>query len=214
MSEVPTIGYLQLTLHLVNGSRKQFVQTDPDTAQKILDQLRPERFFAQKQLHLFSDESITLIPLEHIERVDLQTDPLPVWPHNERIHGVDEITEEDFLRIQRREPPPPPPVVLGRPMPAKPPLQIGILVEFRSGCTAYLSVYPRMPEAAIRSSEVPTSEDMSLFFQHLFARPVLFGKMEDEEGIFLLNPANVIRFTLAPPPPEPSAGAWPLRMNA
>ncbi|HVK03610.1 MAG TPA: hypothetical protein VM490_09050, partial [Armatimonadaceae bacterium] len=110
----PTVGYLHLTLHLVSGGRYQFVQSDPDRAQGILDQVRPERLFAQKQLLIAADEVVTVVPTENVERIDLRSDPLPDWtPLAPNVLSVSEITEESYLRILRREPPPPPPPVMG-----------------------------------------------------------------------------------------------------
>jgi hypothetical protein len=104
-----------------------------------------------------------------------------------------------------------------------------ILVRTRSGASNYLRVRRRpatgaAPEvvavaevvAEAASWTVPTArpavtaEDAHHFLSHLFARPVLFGRTEDRDGLFLLNPANAVSFTLAPPPPGSVAGAWPM----
>ena len=204
----PDVGYIHLTLHLVNGKQRPFVQPESQAAQNLLNHLRPERIFAQKQFLISGKDSVTIIPSENVERVDFRSDPLPGWAHSETIHSVHEVSAEEFLQIQRREPPAAP-LVLGRPMPP-PPAQFGLLVELRSGLMTYLSIRPKLPIAGGPPVVKPTPEDTRLFLQHLFTRPILFGNMIDDQGIFLLNPANAVRFTLTPPPPEPSAGSWML----
>ena len=197
--------YLHLTLHLVNGGRQQFVQTETETANHLLDHFRPERLFAQKQVLLQGDDSVTILPTENIERIDLRSEPLPVWTHTEFISSIEEITEEDFLRILRREQAAPR-KVLGRAVPA-PPSEIGAMAELRSGKIVYLSVRRKPPIAAGGPITPPTPDDLRLLLQHMFTRPVLFGAGADGQSLFLLNPANVLRYTLTPTPPETVAGA-------
>jgi hypothetical protein len=229
------VAYLHLTVQLISGDRQQFVQTDPDAAANILDQIRPERLFAQRHFILSGRGAATVIPTESVERVEVRTDPLPEWPyHPADIVGIDEIAEEEFLRVQRREPAPPI-RVLGRIVPSAG-TDMAILVRTRSGAANYLSVRRRrapgaapdvvavaevVAEAAswavptARRAVTPvTAEDAHHFLSHLFARPVLFGRTEGGDGLFLLNPANAVSFTLAPPPPGSVAGAWPMRSAA
>jgi hypothetical protein len=230
------VGYLHLTVQLISGDRQVFVQTDPNTAQHVLNQIRPERLFAQRHFIIAGAGAATIIPTESVERVEVRTDPLPDWPYfPPDVAGIEEITEEAFRRVQRRGQPPPV-RVLGRLLPAPRP-EMAILVRVRSGAATYLRVRLRRPFAgdgagrsvpdviseavaevvaeAVAWEVVPahpqvTAEDAHRFLSHLFARPVLFGRTEDGDGLFLLNPANAVSFTLAPPPPGSVAGAWPM----
>ena len=227
------VGYLHLTVQLISGDCQRFIQTDPGAARHILDQIRPEQLFAQRHFILSGRGAATVIPTESVERVEVRTDPLPDWPyHPADVIGIDEITEEEFQRAQRREPPRPV-RVLGRQMPA-PRTDLAILVRTRSGAANYLRVRRRhdsgagratsdvvakavaevVAEAAAWSIPTPrqavTAEDSHRFLSHLFDRPVLFGRTEDGDGLFLLNPANAVSFTLTPPPPGSVAGAWPM----
>jgi hypothetical protein len=205
------VAYVHLTLHLVSGEQQQFVQTDPDAAQNLLDHLRPERIFAQKQFMIAGDDTVSLLPTEKVERVDLRTTTLPEWPHHDEFAAVTEISGETFRRIQSREPLPPPPLVLGRPMPPAPPAEIAVGVSMPSGATTYMSIRTKLPARTSGPVLRPTADDTRLHLQHLCTRPVLFGNLEDEQGVFLLNPSAAVRFTLAPPPPQTLAGAWEMQ---
>ncbi|HVK07121.1 MAG TPA: hypothetical protein VM490_26875, partial [Armatimonadaceae bacterium] len=102
---------------------------------------------------------------------------------------------------------------------------IGVLVEMRSGAITYVSVRMKRPDDGTAAAaadgaaspppamERPTPEDSRLFLQHLFDRSVLFGRMDDDQGIFLLNPAIAVRCALTPPPPlPPGTGIWHMNL--
>jgi hypothetical protein len=170
--------------------------------------LRPERVFAERQILLVGTDSMTVLPAESVERIELRSDVLPEWSHAQGVASINEITEEEFRQIQRHDPPVPR-KVLGRLMPT-PPVEIGMMVDMRSGHATYLSIQFEAGEGVLARD--PTPDDIRLFLRHLFNRPVLFGSMEDEEGFFLLNPANAVRFTLAPAPQQTLAGSWPMEI--
>lgn len=211
LDKIPEVGYLHLTLRLISGGRMQFLQSDPDAAQRILETMQPDRVFAQKPILLTSGESMTIIPTDTIERIDVRSEPLPDWRHPLGITVVEEIAEDAFARIQRREPPPPPRPGAAPPVPA----EIGVAVELRSGNIVYLSVRPDLStedDALARPERTP--DDTRILLEHLFERPVLFGRSEGEDAFFLINPANAVRFTLAPGIAESVGGAWPMDIVA
>jgi len=190
-------SYLHVSLYLTSGGRHSFVQRDAKAAQSLLQQLRPERLFAQKHLMLASRGSVTAIPCAFIERVELRSDQSLAHPQRPGIGAVEQVTEEDFHRMEHR---------ISR---ERIPQEFGMAIELASGSAFYLRVHLERQ----RPSELPrslTADDSSRFLAHLFTGPALFGDTEDRLGLFVLNPANAVRFTLAPAPPEPAAGAWPM----
>lgn len=200
------VGFLHLTLCLVNGGRQFLLQTEPVVAQGLLDTLRPERLFAQKQFQFVGGDYVTVIPSESIEKIELRSDPVPDWPYRETVLSVQEVSEEEFQRIRRREIPTHT-NALGQIVTVQV-AQIGLAVELRSGATIYLRLRLRRTTDTDSEMNPPTVDDVRFFLQHLFSQPVLFGELEDNQGVFLINPANAVRFTITPPPPAPLLGAW------
>jgi len=198
MSETsPTISYLHITTHLVNGKRQHFLQKNAHEAQHILDQVRLDRLFAQKHFTFASDDSITIIATESVERLDVRADFLPTPPHSAPIVSVEEVAEDEFQHAHRsldeNERP-----------------KVVMLVELRSGAVMYLRV-----RFAPFDGERPefTPDDSRLFLTHLFTRPVLFGTTEDGQGLFLLQPGAIDRFTIAPAPPVSTPGSWAMNRH-
>ncbi|MGC4043168.1 MAG: hypothetical protein QM758_05145 [Armatimonas sp.] len=207
------IGFIQLTIHLTSGGKQQFLQTDPELAEALLEHLRPERIFTQPQILIAGTDAVTVLAADSVERIDLCSDPLPDWPHRVGITDIHEILEEDFQRIQRREHKLP----SERPVPGSgnppPPLELGVAAELRSGAVAHMSVHPRPPQnLGDGVADTPlTPDDARAFLRHLFDRSVVFGRMEENAGVFLINPANAVRFVLTPPPPVQSLpSVWPM----
>jgi len=75
--------------------------------------------------------------------------------------------------------------------------------EMRSGRTLLLRV---TPAPTGRDSALPI--DHELMLSHLFRYPALTGRRE-EGGVFLLNPAAIVRFTAFPAPPLAPTAALP-----
>lgn len=199
----PTVGkYLELTIHRISGRRQQFIQTDPIAIWKFQEQWHPERFFTQKQVMLATQDSVTVIPTDSIERVELRSQPLPEWRHHDNVADIEEITEEAFHQAQmapREEP-------LIRPVQHLP--EIVLSVEMRSGKTLFLRIRPNRRQNSIAYPHPPLTEnDVHSFLAHLFCRSVICGKSSDGQVLFLLNPSQVEQFTITPAPPKSVAGA-------
>jgi hypothetical protein len=201
------VEYLHLTAYSTDAGRQEFLQSDPEIAGAILSHLCPERLFVQKQLVFTGCDSVTVLPTERIEWIRLRGAQLPAeWHQAVPLAALTEISEEAFDRIRRRQWAPRR-IDLDRFVSAPPAREIGMLVEMRSGAAIFLSVRPYEAAAA--------AGDVGWLLSDLFSRSVLFGRCsddQDDEAIFLLNPANAVRFTLAPAPSAPVAGAWPMQM--
>lgn len=204
---VSTVGrYLELTVYRSSGRRQQFVQTDPVAIVKIQEQWHPERFFTQKQVMLATQDAVTVIPTDGIERVELCANPLPEWHHHDNVAEIEEITEEAFRLAQsapREEP-------FIRPAQQFP--DIILCVEMRSGTSVFLRIRPNRRLSSIAYPRPPLTEsDAHSFLAQLFCRSVICGKTRDGQAIFLLNPSQVEQFTITPGPTKAVAGALPLQ---
>ncbi len=190
--------YLQLTVQMVNGNREEFVQSDPEIAGTILGNVRPDRLFNTPHITLIDAGAVTIFPTDRIERLELRSDPLPRWQQRPQISEVEEISASTFQHIAQRSQ-------------GHLPMEYGMQAEMRSGINYYLRIRFRRPTGS-ELREPLTADDTGRFLAHLFTGPAVFGSSRTEDCLFLLNPANVVRFTLAPPPAAVS-GAWKMRMR-
>ncbi|MGC4044415.1 MAG: hypothetical protein QM758_11505 [Armatimonas sp.] len=189
---------VHLTLHLINGRRLVFEQIDPHKAEVLLEHLRPERIFSQKNLLIANHASVTVIPSRDVERIDLRSPLVKSWHGGSLTRATQEVDVEQYARLLSRPYTPPNPDAR-RP---DPPREIGICVELRSGEQLTLISHP-LPGDAVGAGRDPmlTPDDAAVFLQHLSERPVVIGALQDGHGVFLLNPLNAMRFEISPPPP-------------
>lgn len=201
-------SYVQVDLQLVSGQHHQFAQNEACLAQQVLGHLRPDRVYTQKSMIFHDAKGVTIQPTEGVERMDLFSDALPQWPHVERIVAIEEIDVEEFQCLAQRDPLPTL-RILGRTVPTLP-TEFGAAVELRSGAVVYFRILTEKVEVSARERSEITADDTRQFLTHFFTRPIVFGWTRDRRGIFLLNPANIVRYALSPAPQESVAGAWPM----
>jgi len=181
-----TPAYLDIHLHFVNGRDARFVQTDSKEAQHVLEQIHPDRVFTARPVLTIGDPaSISLVPCSSVERIDFYVDPLPDWPYHNEVRDAEEITEDLFHARDRLSP------------------ELVARFELVSGAVTYLRLHFQPSRGPV------TPLDASLFFSHLLSGPSLRGRMEG--GVFLINPANIVRVTIYPGPSEPPTGSWNAR---
>lgn len=204
----PTTNAVRMTVHLTNGRHYPFVQADSCMGSQILTQMRPDRLFTGKNFIFHEAHEVSILPTDGVERLDLFSESLPVWSHAEHIVALDEISDVEFRKMEQRDPPRTI-RVLGRAVPTLP-TEFGAAVELRSGAVVYFRITREQVEVSARERSEITADDTRQFLTHFFTRPVIFGRTLDGGGIFLLNPANIVRYILSPAPPESVAGAWPM----
>lgn len=197
-TEASQVSGVHLTLHLTDGRRLSFQQPDPQKAEALLEHLRPERIFSQKNLLIASAASVTVIPAREVERIDLRSSKVASW-HSGSLNGMTaEVDAAEFERIASR-PYSPPNLGARRP---DPPKEIGVAIELRSGAEITLVARPFSRVAMdVGSDPMLIPDDAAAFLQHLSERPVVIGELRDQRGVFLVNPMNALRFEISPPPP-------------
>jgi hypothetical protein len=182
---------LEIHIHCVDGHVGAFVQPDGAVARRILEQVHPTRLFAQHQLMISGEGSLTVFPSAAVVRVDLVTEECPEWPFAFGVSDVAEITAEEFTR--RLDPDAPRPEQPGGTVVRH------IQIELTNGepvyCEARAHFTPRAPV------------EIAMFFQHLLSGPGLHARRLGG-GVLILNPAHVTRLSTYPGPPEAPPGAW------
>lgn len=179
---------LEMRIHLTNGSTARFVQPDHECAECLLADLQPQRLFRKPQIVLESDGSLTTIPSTAVEHIALLNVTMPAeWALNPEIEDVVEFSPDSLTAESEAS---------DRVMP-----DLFIEFEMRSGQISYLRVSTGDPQ------EIRLPLDAGLAFSHLLERPVVLGRRA-EGGIFLLNPANVVRFTVHSNPITALSGVY------
>lgn len=183
---------LELHFHLTDSKIARFVQNDEASAQKILRQIQPNRLFAQHHITLSCQGAMTSIPSSAIVRLDLITDNPPEWPFHYGASVIQEINEEEFRHRFRPQDYAAPPT----------PGQIVTFygeMELRSAERVYLEaqirIEPRLPL------------EQSVFIQQIFATGGMHARRRGN-GMVIINPANIVRFSFYPGPSDIVPGVW------
>jgi hypothetical protein len=187
---------LQIRIQSVDGSIATFAQTDPDVINRTLVELKPAQILSQTKITIGGNHSVTTFIPSLITRIDLITDRLSVWDFPFAIGALQELTEMEFHeylaeRQQRVQP---------RPSGDFP---IFLEIEMVNGQRSFLwmEVIAEFP-----------SDPLSKIYSLLNERSLIFERRTG--GIGVLNPANIVRFTVHPDPTKGPAEAWhPQQVN-
>jgi hypothetical protein len=183
---------LEIHVHTVDGHVAAFVQEDPERCRLLLEQMQPNRVFAQHHLTIASEHSLTVFPSASIVRIDLVTDDYPGWPFHFGIREVLEITEEEFrVRFDPEAP--------QEERPGAPVVRYGE-IELKNAERVFYEVHTLV--------EPRTPVELGMFFQQILSAPSLHA-LRLGGGAVLLNPAQIVRMTFYPGPPVPPPGSWP-----
>jgi hypothetical protein len=184
-------SYLEIHVHGIDGQVAAFVQSDPAAAAALLAHIQPGRVFTQSHLTIASEHSVTFFPCAAVARIDLVMDTFPDWPFYHGVSNILEITEEEFqerYRPEEREAEPPGALVVRF-----------TELELTSGERLVVEVHSR---------EIPrTAVDQAMFVQQILSAPSLYARRLGG-GAILLNPAQILRMTVYPGPPETPPNAW------
>jgi hypothetical protein len=189
----PNTMPLDILVRLTNGHTARFRQEDAEAARQLLNILKPDRLFAQRQLLIAGGDALTAFLCGVIEGIDLVTDDPPDWPFHRHMVGIWEITQEEFRRLSGV--PDRPPIALDRG-------PVFLEIEMVSGRRVCLKLRLDLPTVR------PLSLDIAVLMQQFFAGPSLHA-VRHGGGVILLNPANIVRILARPVPPEMPPGVWP-----
>jgi hypothetical protein len=182
---------------LQDGRVAKFAQNDATAIQKIVEHIQPNRLFAQHHLVLGGDQTMTAIQCSHIVRVDLVADNLPQWPFHHGVLDVKEISDDEFF--QRYDPEHYANLFRqGAPAPGTP-LVAFAEAELTSGERVFMELQVQAQER--------TPMDVGVLLQQIFSAAGLHARRRGG-GVAILNPANIVRFTLYPGPQVLPPNAW------
>ncbi len=192
----------EVHVYLVSGGCARFEQADAAEAEELMAQIQPDKVFGLRHLLLAGSGFVTTYPADAVEQIDFLVEIAPSWPPPPDFAEVAEIAPETYERAINR--------AQNRAYFETDPLEerwgerptVYAEVELRSRRTLYLrlTLAPQERESPYRS--------IGQLMARLTDAPALVG-LREEGGVFLLNPANIVRFAAYPtPPPLLCPGAW------
>jgi hypothetical protein len=195
---IHTMPDMQIRIHKVDGTDIAFVQNDPGEVKKILDSFQPARIFDQNRFTITDGDSITLLPVSKITRIDLLAE-LPahlVFPLG--IVDAVELNGAEFETLVRN------PVMREQweQMRTQEDSLVTFLdLELADGERLFLTqeMHIDLQSEALRNSGWFPLEGSSLCFRM-------------RSGcVAVLNLANLVRLTFFPKPVHALSGAWHAR---
>jgi hypothetical protein len=185
-----TTQSLQINIHKVDGSVATIAQSGAGLVNRILNELQPARIFNQERITIAGSHATTTFISALATRVDLINDQLSVWDFPFVIGALLELTEAEFHGFlderQRRMQPR---------LPGDFPTSLEI--EMVNGQRAFLWMEV--------IAGFPTSQ-LFRAYSSLKERSLVFGLRTG--GIGVLNPANIVRFTIHQDPLDGPAEVW------
>jgi len=188
---------MEIRIHTQGGSVETFFQDNPALVDRILKGIQSRSIFTGDIITIAGDYSLTTFVASRVNRVDLIAEDLPLWKHPTDILDVVELSEDEFrershvndpARLERR----------------RSPKQTGefavvfVEVEMTGGNRIFLAAKIKVALEAERLQRL----------HMMFSAPAVQFRMR-EGGTAILNPKNLVRFTLNPGPDITPIDAWP-----
>jgi hypothetical protein len=194
---MPALASVEIQIHLIDGSVSRFVVDKPGAAPDLIASIQPNKLFTQRNILIAGSRSMTAYPTAAVARVDFVMDGFPGWQFYHNLQDVMQITHEEFLarfnpenvdvdRTDRVVVPGDTSVAWG---------DIELNNAERLYTEARFVAQPAMPI------------DRSMLFEQLFESHYLYSRRRGG-GAILINPANIVRLTFYPGPPETPRNAW------
>ena len=185
-----TAKSLQINIHKVDGSVETFTQSGAGLMNRILKELQPARIFNREKITIAGNHTTTTLISALVTRVDLINDQLSVWDFPFVIGALLELTETEFHEFlnerQRRVQP-----RLSGDFPTS--LEIEMVNSQRA--FLWMEVIAGFPTSQLFRA-----------YSSLKERSLVFGLRTG--GIGVLNPANIVRFTVHQDPLNGPAEVW------
>ena len=188
---------LEIQVHLEDGRVAKFQQTDPVMIKYTLDNFQPTRVFSQKVLMFGDSDSLSAFQVNFVARIDLIAPYVPDYPFYNGVLDIQMISPEQFKERYT----PQTFADLREKAQATPGEPITVFSEFElvNGQRLFQQVCVRVEE------RLPLEQ--GIFVSQLFNAHGLHGRCPGG-GVVVVNPSNIVRFTLYPPPPTLPPGAW------
>ena len=188
---------MEIRIHTQRGSVETFFQDDPALAARILKGIQSTKAVTGDLITVAGDYSLTTFVASRVNRVDLIAEDLPRWKYPADILDVVELSEEEFrershlndpARLERRRSP-------------KRTGEFAVVfveVEMTGGDRIFLAAEIKVALEAERLQRL----------RLLFSAPAVHFRLP-QGGTSILNPKNLVRFTLNPGPDVTPIDAWP-----
>jgi len=188
---------MEIRIHTQGGSVETFFQDDPALAARILKGIQSTKAVTGDVITIAGDYSLTTFVASRVNRVDLIAEDFPRWKQPADILDVVELSEEEFrershlndpARLERRRSP-------------KRTGEFAVVfveVEMAGGERVFLAAEIKVALEAERLQRL----------RLLFSAPAVHFRLP-QGGASILNPKNLVRFTLNPGPDVTPIDAWP-----
>ena len=191
---------LEIHVHLVNGSISRFVQDEPVEIDRILNHIHPEKVFNQPTIVIAGRHSMTALPTSAVARIDFVMDGFPGWEFHRNLKDAVQITHEELR--ERYIPIAETSTRTDMAVPEGEVVTAFAEAELMGGERLYVEVQ--------LTADRRTPLERGMLLHQIFTGSSLYARRRGGGGI-LINPANVVRITLYPGPPETPPNAWPAR---
>ncbi len=193
-----TTNPLEIHIHLEDGRIVRFVQQDAELAKQQLAHLQPTKLFAQPLIMLGGADSLTTFQMTQVARIEFIAEHTPDYPFYNGVLDIQQITPDEFrarysaktFAALRQE---------AQTIPDKP-ITVFSEMELVNGERLFFQVCVKVEE------RLPLEQGM--FVSQLFGAHGLHARRSGGNGISVVNPANIARFTLYPSPPILPPGTW------
>ena len=185
---------MNIQVFLTTGSVHEYEQTDPELVSRNLSHISPDRLFQGSTISIGGEHHSTGFPARSVLRVEFTLDRLPDWPRPSNIDDARLIDSEEFRASVGR----------GADRPKRDTaLTAGenfvafVDLEDAHGAQHYLVLHGKLLAGVARARAIE---------RFLNAPGIYVRRGENTAGVF--NPANLVRVSGHPGPPELPASAW------
>jgi hypothetical protein len=171
---------LQIRIHGIDGTVATFTQTDPDVVNRTLGELNPAQILTQTKITIAGNHSVTTFIPPLIARIDLITDRLSVWDFPFAIGALVELTETEFHKFLHD-------------------LQRRVQIRASDDFPVFLDLQMVNGQRLFLWMEIIAglpADRLLRIYSLLKERSLVFGLRTG--GIGILNPANLVRFSVHP----------------
>src|SRR5258706_6695311 len=194
---MPELTSVEIQIPMIDGSISRFIVDKPGAAPDLIASIHPNKIFTQRNIVIAGSRSMTAYPTAAVARVDFVMDGFPGWAFYHNLEDVMQITHEEFKQRYNPE--------------SADVDRVARVVVPGDTIVAWgeieLNNADRVYTEARFVAQAATPIDRSMLFEQLFESHYLYSRRRGG-GAILINPANIVRLSFFPGPPETPRNAW------
>ncbi len=189
---------VEIKVHKTCGSVEKFIQSDPESIQRLVHDFQPDLIFAREKLIIAGDNFLTSFPTDQVVRVDMVSKPSTHLIFPSGIVDAVELTEAEYRGLLKNP-------ELGERWNEKRAGNASTVVFLDVEATGQQPIF-----LAIETPVGPADDNPAAILNPLYplvAPGTVCFRMRSG-GIAALNPRHLVRFILFPLS-QPLPQAWP-----